>query len=293
MSLAARFPLKSTAAEIGGSPTKVTDHEVRITYPDGTTFHQRMAMEPLSGQSQVTSTETSTHRTDNAMPEKTTFLVNDHYTRRTEEDIISSQSSSESLVFQASEDVRSSSGSNSDAECGWNISKNLGHHSASQQASLQQNKSQLEEILYINKTHSIDHLQSGKPEYRHIPECAGISKGLHHQSNDVQFPSSWTNMLMGVENWEAEDLSRLGRGSISTLTSKGTDAPHQDDYRGQSAESAFMVSNDGRSKFQTPSIEHAVLEKGLELRNDSQDESFNRNYQLPIKHMSGKPSGTV
>lgn len=296
MSLAARFPLKSTAAENGVSPSKVTNHDVRITYPDGTTFHQKMAREPVSGQSQVTSTETSTHRTDNVMPEKKTFLVNDHDTRRTEEDIISSQSSSESLVFQASEDVRSSSGSNSDAECGWNIGKNLGHQSGSQQAertaSLQQNKSQLEEILNINKTHSIDHQQSEKPDYSHIPKCVGISEGQHHQSSNLPF-RSWTEMLMGIENWEAEDLSCLGGGSISTLTSKGTDAPHQNDYRGQSAESAFMVSKDGRSRFQTPSIEHAVLEKGLGLRNDSQDESFTRNSQPPIKHMSGKPSGTV
>lgn len=297
MSLAARFPSKSATAENGASPTKVGNHEVRITYPDGTTFHQKMAMEPVTGQSQVIATETSTDRLDNVMPEKKTFLVNDPFTRRTEEDIISSQSSSESFVLQASEDVRSSSGSNSDAECGWNVSKNLGHQSVSQQAeriaSLQQNQSQLQESLCMNKMPSIEHQQFEKPAYRHIPECAGISKVQHHQNSDLLFPSSWTNMLMGKGNWEAEDLSCLGRGSISTLTSKGTDAPHVDDYRGQSAESAFMVSKDGISKFQTPSTEHAVLNKGLELRNDSLDESVNRNCQHSIRHMSEKPTGTV
>nr|AVP26969.1 DEMETER-like DNA glycosylase [Salvia miltiorrhiza] len=297
MCLAAKFPLKSTTArepycENGGSPA-VGKHEVRITYPDGTTYHQKMAMEPVSGHSQVTSTETSTYRTDSVMPEKRTSLVNDHYTRRTEEDIISSQSSSESFVFQATEDVRSSSASNSDAECGCNISKNVGHQSVSQQAeriaALQQNKFHLQDSVYIDKIRVIDNQQFEKPANTQSRGWAGISKAQQHKSSHLPFPNSWTNMLMG--NWEAEDLAFLGRESISTLTSKdskGTEPRCMDDYRGQSAESAFMVSEDGRSGFQTSLANHTVLKKGLELQNDSLDESSNRNFQHSMKHMSEK-----
>ncbi|KAL1532086.1 protein ROS1C-like isoform X2 [Salvia divinorum] len=239
MCLAAKFPLKSKTArepycENSGRPA-VGKHEVRITYPDGTTYHQKMAMEPVSGHSQVTSTETSTHRTDSVMPEKKTSLVSNHYTRRAEEDIISSQSSSESVVFQATEDVRSSSPSNSDAECGSNIRKNVGHQSVSQQderiAALQQNKSYL--------------------------------KAQHDQSSLHPLANSWTNMLMGIGNWEAEDLAFLGSESISNLTSKdskATDARCMDDY--------------------------VDLRKTHELRNDSLDESCNMNSQHSVKHSS-------
>lgn len=283
MSLAAKFPSKSTTAREqycgnGGSPT-VGNHEVRITYPDGTTFHQKMVMEPVNGHSSETSTKRARHGTDNVMPEEKTSLMNDH-TIRTAEDIISSQSSSESFVLHASEDVRSSSGSNSEAECGWNISKNVGQVSAAQQTeridALQQNKFQNRESPYENKTHLIDHQQFETPAYEKTPGWAPNSKVQHHQSSVLPFTDSWPNMSLGMQNWEEDGLA-----SISTLTSKdskGTGAQCMDDYRGQSAESAFLVSEDGRSKSQTSSINHAVLNGGLELQNS----------QHFIKHMSEK-----
>ncbi|XP_042031738.1 transcriptional activator DEMETER-like isoform X1 [Salvia splendens] len=295
MNLAAKFPLKSETArepycECSGSPA-VGKHEVRITYPDGTTYHQKMAMEPVSDHSQVTSTETSTHRTNS--PEKKTSPVSNHYTRRAEEDIISSQSSSESVVFQTTEDVRSSSASNSDSECGWNISKKVGHQSVSQQdegiAALQQSKSYLRDSLYISKTNVIDHQEFEKPEHTQSPGRVDISEAQHQQSSLHPLPNSWTNMLMGIGNWEAEDLTFLGSENVSNLTSKdskGTDAQCMDDYVGQSAEGPFMVSEDGRSKYQPSSVNHADLRKSLELRNDFPDESCNRNPQHSVKHSS-------
>lgn len=291
MSLAAKFPSKLTTAREpycgnGGNPT-VGNHEVRITYPDGTTFHQKMVMEPVNGHSSVTSTKSARHETDSVMPKKETSLMNDH-TRRTAEDIISSQSSSESFVLHASEDVRSSSGSNSEADYGWNISKNVGQVSASQQTeritALQKNKYQNKESSFSNMTHLIDHQQFATPAYGQSPGWVGNSKVQHHQSSVHPFTNSWTNMSLGMQNWEEDGLA-----SISTLTSKdskGIGAQCMDDYRGQSAESAFLVSEDGRSKFQTSSINHAVLKGGLELKNDSLDESYNRNSQHFIKHMS-------
>ncbi|XP_047969418.1 protein ROS1C-like isoform X2 [Salvia hispanica] len=268
MNLAAKFPLKSETArepccESSGSPA-VGKHEVRITYPDGTTYHQKMAMEPVSDHSQVTSTETSTHRTNS--PEKKTSPVSNHCTRRAEEDIISSQSSSESVVLQTTEDVRSSSASNSDAECGWNISKNVGHQSVSQQD---------EGIAALQQKH------------KQSPGWVDISEAQHQQSSLHPLSNSWTNMLMGIGNWEAEDLTFLGSENVSNLTSKdskGTDARCMDDYVGQSAESPFMVSEDGRSKYQPSSVNHADLRKSLELRNDFPDESCNRNPQHSVKH---------
>ncbi|KAK4385627.1 Transcriptional activator DEMETER [Sesamum angolense] len=128
MSLAAKFPIKSKTmrqpcCENGESPS-VECHEVRITYPDGTTYDHRILRQPSYNQSSVTSAESSEYRGENVMTEKRTSIISDH-TRRTEEEIVSSQSSSESFIFQASEDIRSSSGSNSEAEDGWNFSKNL------------------------------------------------------------------------------------------------------------------------------------------------------------------------
>ncbi|KAH6760448.1 HhH-GPD base excision DNA repair family protein [Perilla frutescens var. frutescens] len=290
MSLAAKFPSKSTTAgeqccQKGGSPS-AGNHEVCITYPDGTTFQQKMVKEPVYGHSSVTSIETFEHMADNVMPEKETCLINGH-TRRTEEDIISSQSSSESLVLQASEDVRSSSGSNSEAECAWNISKNGGHLSVPQQAeriaALQQNKFQLKESSYINRTHP---QQFEKPAYRQSPGWVDISKVQHHQSSVLPFTNSWPNMSMEMQNWEKDGFAFLGRERVSTLTSEDSRCMY--DYRGQTAESAFIVSEDGRSKSQTSSIKHPVLEKGLELKNDSLNEAYNSNCQHFIKNMREK-----
>lgn len=294
MSLAAKFPLKSSTArepchEGGGSPS-VGKHEVHITYPDGTTSRQKMVKDPVHGHSPVTSTETFKHRADNVKPIKETFLINDH-TRRTEEDIISSKSSLESFVLRASEDARSRSVSKSEAERRWSVSKNSGHKSVSEQteriAALRQYQFQLRQQLE-------------KPEDMSNPWWAGISNAnsypflsrvQHQQSSVLPSTNSWPNTLMPMQNWEEDVLSFFGTESISSLASRipqGTGAQCMEDCRGDSADGAYMVSQDGRPKIQTLSLNHAVSNKGFELHTDSLDESHYRNGQHLIKHKNEK-----
>lgn len=293
MSLSAKFPLKSSAAREpcrgGGSPS-VGKHEVHITYPDGTTSRQKMVKNSVHEHSPVTSTETFEHRADNVMPIKETFQINDH-TRRTEEDIISSKNSSESFVLRASEDARSRSVSNSEAERRWSVNKDSGHISVSEQteriAALQQYQFQLRQQL-------------GQPEYMPNPWWAGISNAnsypflsriQHQQSSVLPSTNSWPNMLMGMQSWEENVLSFFGTESISSLASKipqETGAQCMENCRGESVDGAYMVSQDGIPKIQTLSLNHAVSNKGFELHTDSLDESHYRTGQHLIKHTNEK-----
>ncbi|KAG6404567.1 hypothetical protein SASPL_136817 [Salvia splendens] len=105
MSLAAKFPGKSTntrdtSCQNAEKPS--AEYVVRVTHPDGTTCHQRMTREPVYDH------KSSEHGSEEVPSGKEA--------RITEECIASSQTSSGSVSFQASEDIRSSSGSNSEAE---------------------------------------------------------------------------------------------------------------------------------------------------------------------------------
>ncbi|KAL1542330.1 DNA glycosylase/AP lyase ROS1-like isoform X1 [Salvia divinorum] len=109
MSLAAKFPVKSTntrdtSCQNARKPS--AEYVVRVTHPDGTTCHQRMTREPVYDHSILKSSE---HGSEEVPSSKETGIT-------TEECIASSQNSSGSMSFQASEDIRSSSGSNSEAE---------------------------------------------------------------------------------------------------------------------------------------------------------------------------------
>ncbi|KAL8538774.1 hypothetical protein ACS0TY_000692 [Phlomoides rotata] len=295
MSLAAKFPLKSTTVcrGNGGSPS-VEHHEIRITFPDGSTSHQKMVKEPVNGHDSVVSREMSEYRAKNVTPEKSTFLIND-YIRRTEEDIISSQSSSESIVLQASEDIRSSSGSNSDAEGG-----NLGHVSVSEQAeriaAFQQYQFHSGGNSNPNMKPLIGHQRLEKTPYGQNPGQADISNtnscsfisGVQHYQN------SWPNLSLGMHSSEADVLASLLNTSTSTFASKdsditnGTGVECMHEYVGQSAESGFTVSQDGRTKFQPLSASHGVQNNCHGLQTDSLDECHKRNGQYFIKQTRGK-----
>ncbi|KAK4431093.1 Transcriptional activator DEMETER [Sesamum alatum] len=307
MSLAAKFPLKSKTVrqpccDNGESPS-VECHEVRITYPDGTTYDHRITRQPSYNQSSVTSIESSEYRGENVMTEKRTSLISDH-TRRTEEDIISSQSSSESFIFQASEDIRSSSGSNSEAEDGWNFSKNLGYLSVSEHtermAALQQSQFQFMGSLYPNKRPLIGHQQLENPAYRQNPGPASssnahsypfISKVPHHQSS---VPSSSTNSWLSLEKWEADVLAFSGKESISSLVSTDFDISNgvgvecRNNNIGQSPSFTFTAIQNGRAKIQPSAMNHAIPSKNLELQTGFIDGSQNGNGQRFINHKQGK-----
>lgn len=267
MSLAAKFPLKSTTFR---NPS-AEHQEVRITFPDGSTSHQKMVKE-------------------NVIPEKNRFLIND-YIRR-EEDIISSQSSSESFVLQPSEDIRSSSGSNSDAEGGWNLSKNV--DVSERTAAFQQYQFHIRGNSNPNMKPLIGHQRLEKAPYRQADvsstdSCSFLSGVQPYQTSVLPTINSWPNMSLGMESSEADVLASLLKTSTSTFASQdsditnGTGVECVHDYVGHSAESGFTVSKDGRPKFQPLSVNHGVQNSCHGLQADSLDESHKRNGQYFIK----------
>ncbi|XP_042017381.1 DNA glycosylase/AP lyase ROS1-like isoform X2 [Salvia splendens] len=105
MSLAAKFPVKLTNTRdtsCQNAEKTSAEYVVRVTHPDGTTCHQRMTREPVYDH------KSSEHGSEE--------VPSGNGARITEECKVSSQTSSGSVSFQASEDIRSSSGSNSEAE---------------------------------------------------------------------------------------------------------------------------------------------------------------------------------
>ncbi|KAL2525946.1 transcriptional activator DEMETER [Abeliophyllum distichum] len=285
MSLAARFPLKSTiirqpGCQNGGSPS-VEEHEVQITHPDGAiSYDHRIIRQPVYNHSSVTSSELCQYREGNVMTGNRTFSM-DKQNRRAEEDAISSQSSSESLIFQANEDIRSSSGSNSEAEdqiSGCNLSKNRGPNlfeQAERMAAFQEYQCQVMGSSSPNKKL----LQSENPMCNLQNQgLDGSSKAyaypitsivLHHQRKIPPSTNSWLSMSTGLEEWESNFLASPGKESVSSLASTGfenakaTSVEHTPYNIGQSLERSFISQQTGRPDLAT-TVDHTIQNKGLE-----------------------------
>ncbi|KAL7147119.1 hypothetical protein ABFS83_06G087000 [Erythranthe nasuta] len=298
MSLAAKFPLKSTSTEQtycgnGGRPVK--HHEVRVTHPDETTCDNNIVREPVCNSS-VTSIESSEYR-ENDMKGKGAFSMNDQ-TRRTEEDIISSQSSSESFVFQACEDFRSSSGSNSEAEEGLNFNKNLDHVSVTEQAerisALQQDQFRIMGSLFPNKRPFIGNQPLENTTYSQNPGPVRGKNAYHNPlTSTVPSNNSGPNRSMGLEKWEADVLGLSGKESMSSLASTDFEIPNRTgvecghNHIGQSATNSLTSIQNGRPEFQ-PAVNHSIPNKHFEFRTDFSNGSQNGYGQQPIKNMRGK-----
>ncbi|KAG8380597.1 hypothetical protein BUALT_Bualt06G0032000 [Buddleja alternifolia] len=310
MCLAAKFPLKSRTV---GPP--VEHHEVRITFPDGTTsYDQKMTRESVYNHSSEITIEAPKHEEGNDMKGMRTFLRNDRI-RKAEEDVISSQSSSESLIFQASEDIKSSSGSNSEIEDGLNFRKNQSYPSVSKQAeriaALQQ--FQLHQLMrspFPNKKPLNGHQQLESPVYKQNPGPASSSNAYsyplfssmpHHQRSVPPSTNSGPNMSMGLEEWEARVLSFSGKESISSLAStvdlitSRVSVEHSHDNIGHSAATSFTE----RPKFQPTTVNPAIPNKHIERRQGGIQETFQQESAFltaptrPTEAFSKQPSGNV
>ncbi|KAL6586276.1 hypothetical protein OROMI_001264 [Orobanche minor] len=287
MSLAAKFPLKKSTTvcqpcgQNGGS-ISVEHPEVHVTFPDGTSYVHGIPREPACNHSSVTYTDddSSEYMAKNVMTEKRRLLVKEH-TRKIEEDIISSQSSSESFFFQAYEDIRSSSGSNSEAEDGWNLSRNLGYPSEQAEriaASQQYHKGLLFDHQQLENTYSYPF----------------ISKVPYNQPSVLPSTNNyWPDSSLGLEKWEADVLAFSGKESISTLAStqldiiNGTGVEHGHDYKGQRSENTYTGIQNGIPKFQVSPVNHAIPNKHLDLNTDFLGKSENRNGQHFIRYARG------
>lgn len=103
MCLAAKFPLptstKNTLSQ-DGCNIVVEEPEVEIIDPDGTTIYHKARLQ---------------HRMENHTHTSRAYLVSEH-DKRADEEVISLQNSPDSLILQANEELRSSSGSDSECE---------------------------------------------------------------------------------------------------------------------------------------------------------------------------------
>ncbi|XP_022860434.1 transcriptional activator DEMETER-like isoform X2 [Olea europaea var. sylvestris] len=267
MCLAAKFPLKSTiirqpCCQNGGSPS-VEELEVQITCPDGTiTYDHGTVRQPVYNHGSVTSSGSCQYRAGNVVTGTRTFGIDKQY-RRADDDIISSQSSSESLVLQANEDIRSSSGSNSEAEdqiSGCNLGKNSGPLNLLEQA---ERMAALQEYQ-----HRV--MGSSSPDKK-LSQWENPVYNLHHQRPSLPSTNSWSSMTTGLEEWESNFLASPGKESISSLAStdfentKITDVEHAHYNIGQSLERSFLPQQTGRPDL-TTRLEHTTQNNCLEPR---------------------------
>lgn len=294
MSLAAKFPAKSTTIEetccqSRGDPT--TEHEVIISFPDErTSYHHPLIREPVIDHGSVITSQLSQYKTETS---GINVLVSNP-TRRKEEDVSSSQSSSEYVTFQASEDIRSSSGSNSEAEdqvTGSSFRKNHGPLNLLEQSERKQyNVQEAGSPFPDNRPSEQLHSQNpGMASDRNAYSYPFTSSVLHYQIPITPSTNSWQKMLMGLDEKETDLLEFLGKECTSSLTSthsdttNGTSIEHAHDIAGQNAESNLTDQQTGSSEF----VNHEFLNKDLERQMNLPTKSQSRNSQHFVNYSQG------
>lgn len=301
MSLAAKFPIKSTtirstSCQNAGSPSSA-EYVVLVRHPDGTTCHQRMTRELVYDHSTVTSSKLSEYGAEHDT--SGTFSVNNH-TRRTEEGMVSPQSSSESMSFLASEDIRSSSGSNSEVEdqvTGSTFRENKGSLYLFKEAggitAVQNNQIQEIGSSFPDIRPSNDHRQYENLANRQYPGVASIRNAFTYPLTTNVTPTSknsWLGMLMDTGNREIDVSAFLEKECTSSLTSTLCDATSQTvtedlhDKAGQSMEGSPIEQQTESSRFQPPTAYHKVLTKHLEKKMNLPTESESRDNQYLINN---------
>lgn len=283
MSLAAKFPIKTTntrdtSCQKAGNLS--AEYVVHVSHPDGTTCHQRMTREPVYDHDTLKSSELSKHSSEK-VPSGT---VNKH-TRRTEESIVSSQSSSGSMSFQASEDIRSSSGSNSEVDdqvTGSNLTETRGPLYLFEEAG--------GITGFPEKIPSNDHQEYENLANTDYPGVASSTNACtyplttnaqHHQKAAPTSNSTWQDMLMGTGNGETDVFAFLEKECTSSLTSTLCDTSSRTVVEelhtkaGQSMESRHM-------DHQAP-----ILTEHLEKKMNLPIESEHRNNQYFVNHKLG------
>ncbi|CAA3007926.1 transcriptional activator DEMETER-like [Olea europaea subsp. europaea] len=281
MCLAAKFPLKSTIIRQSCYQNEVSpsveEHEVQVTCPDGTiTYDHSTIRQPVYNHNSVTSSESCQYRAGNVVTGTRNFAM-DKQNRRAEDDVISSQSSSESLVFQANEDIRSSSGSNSEAEdqisvC--HLGKNCGplnlFEQAERMAALQEYQRRVMGSSSANKNlpqseNPVYNLQNQGLDGGSKAYASPITSNLpHHQRPIPPSTNSWLGMRTGLEEWESNFLASPGKESISSLASTDFENTKTTD-----AERSFINQQTERPDPATR-VDHTIQNKCLEPQTNIQ-----------------------
>lgn len=287
MSLAAKFPLKSrntreTSSHKAGNPS--AEYEVLVSHPDGTTCRQRMTREPVYDHDTVKSSELPEYGSEG------TFSVNKH-TSKTEEQIVSSQSSSESMSFQASEDIRSSSGSDSEVDdqvTGSNSRVIHGPSCMSKESkgttAFQKNQIQELKFSFADKRSSNNHQECenlvnrddlGATSSTNASTYPSNTNALHRQKTAPTSKGTWQDMLMDTGNDETDFFDFLEKECTSSLTSalcdtkSGTVREDLHDKAEQGIKSRPTEQQTQSSKFHRSTVNHNLLTEHLEKKGNT------------------------
>ncbi|KAL8518151.1 hypothetical protein ACS0TY_009484 [Phlomoides rotata] len=287
MYLAAKFPAKSTTTRetCCQSRRNPTEHEVIISFPDeGTSCHHPLTSVPVIDHSSVIASQLSQYKAETSGENVSVS----NPTRRKEEDVTSSQSSSEYVTFQATEDIRSSSGSNSEAEDQVTGSSFRNNHAPLNLNLCEQAERNLYQVQETgspfpdNEPSELLHGQNpGMASDSNAYFYPFTSSELHYQSPISPSTNYWQKLLVGLDEKETDLLEFLGKECTSSLTSTHSDTTnatsieHAHDIAGQNAESSLTDQQTGSSKF----VNHEFLNKHLEQQMNLPTESQSRNSQ--------------
>ncbi|XP_031264361.1 transcriptional activator DEMETER [Pistacia vera] len=257
MSLAARFPLKSNDRD--GTNILVEEPEVCVVSPnDAIQWNEQVLRNPLYSQSSITPHELTERQRESDISgiEKTSLL--EAHSHSLEEEVISSQDSFSSSILQGSGGIKSSSGSNSEAEdptSGCKPKKGHGSTNFLQpgNATLFQdfysciNENSLFQEGYVNGHKSSNYCQqdSGLGSIENFGSSLTFTQLLNFDSSQNQVPivpsnnyqpcmTSYSELLEGSEIYSGECISSWH--STAFAYPKGKDADHTSRRNGQLAE---------------------------------------------------------
>ncbi|XP_057789395.1 protein ROS1A-like [Salvia miltiorrhiza] len=306
MSLAAKFPIKptnirDTSCQKAGNPS--AEYVVRVSHPDGTTCHQRMTTEPVYDHNTLKSSKLSEYSS-----EKVPSGTVDKHTGRTEEWVVSSQSSSGSMNYKASEDIRSSSESNSEVDDQVTGSNSREIHAplnlfeeAGGITEFQKNQFQELGFSFLDTMLSNDHQEYENLANRDYPGVTSSTNAYtyplttnaqHNQGPDPTSEHTWQGMLMGAGNRDTDVFASLEKECTSSLTSthcdttSGTVTEELHNKAGRRMESRPMEQQTPSYKLQASTVDHEVLTKHLEkkmnlpIESESRDNRHFMNYKL-------------
>ncbi|XP_065625622.1 transcriptional activator DEMETER isoform X2 [Quercus suber] len=250
MSLAARFPLKSTSnnrtCDNIGTDTLVEESEVCIINQDDTTrCLEKVSSQTIYNGSYMAHHELTEHQRDNETTGIERRSLMDAHSQSMEEEVISSQDSFDSSIIQGTGGLRSSSGSNSEAEDFINGGKHSEVYFPTLTNLLQMEKTTFQEFYsHENSCPLMDegsrygHKQSEYVE--HGQKKSRLDRDDSNGPSAFTYPNNPDNLRMQVQvaasdNYhshmipdsrvpEVEDFEALSEESISPWSSTAKDA---------------------------------------------------------------------
>ncbi|CAI9773962.1 unnamed protein product [Fraxinus pennsylvanica] len=274
MSLAAKFPLQTTTIrptcyQNGGSP--LVEGQVQIKYPGrNKIYDHRMIRHPVYNFSSVTSRQSREHGAENDKTGTTRFLTNVH-DRRKEEDGMSSQSSTETFFFLATDSEFE------DQINGCNFRKKYSANSFQQAeriTAFQEYQYRVTGSSFPDKRPLLGNQQLENPvtygqnlklDIGSVPHAYPFTADAMHHQTLVPLSSNYQfSMTTDLEEWEARFLGLSEKETMSSMTSTAfeitpeTSAGHTQDCVGPRADSSFITQQTRIPTFQESRVDHTI-----------------------------------